>query len=192
MYNKKFRNYILLYAGDIHLSTAKIALSKIKLHKYNFTFTLLLIKSTKLFCISGTIKSKKNKQKNITQHPCFCFLFYWLHLNGNWVTLLVCTCKCYSVLIFCFTNKYHPFFYLSFNPLLFCDFLVVCWVILNSIQTMTPSCLLLIHPTPGYQMTQRCGRWRPGLFQTLTVNIIIVSVQINVYYVHNVLCMCEQ
>ncbi len=157
MYNKKFRNYILLYAGDKHLSTAKIALSKIK------------------------------KQT-------FCFLIYWLHLNGNWVTWLVCTCKCYSVLIYYFTNKYHPFFYLSSFLFLSLTFILwlVCWVILNSIQTMTPSCLLLIHPTPGYQMTQRCGRWKPGLFQTHTVNIIIVSLQINVYYMYNVLCMCEQ
>ncbi len=83
MYNKKFRNYILLYAGDIHLSTAKIALSKIKLHKYNFTFTLLLIKSTKLFCISGTIKS--NKQKNITHVFAFLFIGYiWMEIESHY------------------------------------------------------------------------------------------------------------
>ncbi len=149
-----------------------------------FIYMYVYGKQLLCFCIMYKVTDK---------HNTFAYsIIVFFYLNGNWVTLLVCICKCYSVLIFCFTNKYHPFFYLSFNPLLFCDFLVVCWVILNSIQTMTPSCLLLIHPTPGYQMTQRCGRWRPGLFQTHTVNIIIVSVQINVCYVHNVLCMCEQ
>lgn len=39
---------------------------------------------------------------------------------------------------------------------------------------MTRSCPLLIPQTPGYQMTQRSGRWRPGLFQKYTLNIIIV------------------
>lgn len=52
--------YIFLYAGDKHLSTAKNSTFKKCIHFFFFTFALLFIKSC-FFIISGTIKSKSKK-----------------------------------------------------------------------------------------------------------------------------------